>query len=73
MVNRMSTSPINAAKGAQGYVSATQRKRCGTCQFARENYGATWQCRKGGFLVTVHSVCKEWMVRQPPGFKMPTP
>jgi hypothetical protein len=67
----MSTSPITAAKNAQGYLAATQRKRCGTCQFSQEAYGSSWQCRKGGFMVTVYSVCNEWMVRQPPGFKVP--
>lgn len=68
----MSTSPINAMKNAQGYVSALQRKRCGSCQHAMEVYGGTWQCRKGGFMVTVHAVCKDWEIKQPPGFKRPT-
>jgi hypothetical protein len=69
----MSTSPINAAKNAQGYVSANQRKRCGTCQQARESrsgtHGSPMQCRKGGFMVSVYAVCQEWQIIQPPGYK----
>jgi hypothetical protein len=68
----MSTSPIQAAKNMQGYVPATQRQRCATCHFGADCYGSGLQCRKGGFLVTVYSVCSDWQVRQPPGFKQPT-
>jgi hypothetical protein len=68
----MSTSPINAAKNMQGYVPALQRQRCGSCQHGAECYGSGLQCRKGGFMVTAYSVCKDWQIRQPPGFKKPT-
>jgi hypothetical protein len=73
----MSTSPINAAKNAQGYVAANQRQRCGTCQHAREiqagTHGSPMQCRKGAFMVTVYAVCTQWQIIQPPGFKAPRP
>ena len=63
----MSTSPINAAKNAQGYLAANQRQRCGTCQHARETqagvHGGPLQCRQGGFLVTVYAVCQQWQTR----------
>lgn len=68
----MSGSTVTEKKNAQGYVSALQRKRCGSCQSAVEVYGGTWQCRQGNFMVVEHSVCKVWEVRQPPGFKRPT-
>jgi hypothetical protein len=69
----MSTSPINAAKGMQGFVSAAQRKRCGICQHVAKLQTDTWQCRKGGFLTSAYSVCKVWEIKQPPGFRQPTP
>jgi hypothetical protein len=68
----MSTSPINAAKGMQGFVSAAQRKRCGICQHVAKTHTETFQCRKGGFLVSAYAVCKAWEVKQPPGFRPPT-
>ena len=68
----MSTSPINAAKGMQGFVSAAQRKRCGICQHVAKAHTDTFQCRKGGFLVSAYAVCKAWEVKQPPGFRQPT-
>jgi hypothetical protein len=68
----MSTNPITAAKNAQGYVSATQRKRCGSCQHLNEAYGSTLQCRTGGYLVSLYAVCDRWAIKQPPGFKQPT-
>lgn len=68
----MSSSPIVAYKNAQGYVPATQRKRCASCQLSAEAYGSGLQCRKGGFMVTAYSVCNHWEIRQPPGFKRPT-
>ena len=64
-------SPITMIKNAQGYVSASERKRCGSCRHFSEGYGAALQCRKGGFLVSLYGVCKAWMLRQPPGFKVP--
>lgn len=67
----MSTSPVTAAKNMQGYQGALQRKRCGSCQHAVECYAGSWQCRKGGFMVTVYAVCTQWEMRQPPGFKRP--
>lgn len=69
----MSTSPINAAKGMQGFVSAAQRKRCGICQHVAKVHTDSWQCRKGGFLTSAYAVCKVWEVKQPPGFRPPTP
>lgn len=69
----MSKSPIAAMKNAQGYVSASDRQRCATCQHFSEAYGGTLQCRKGGFLVSMYAVCQAWTVKQPPGFKAPTP
>lgn len=68
----MSTSPINAAKGMQGFVSAAQRKRCGICQHAAKVLTDAWHCRKGGFLTSAYAVCKVWEVKQPPGFRPPT-
>lgn len=68
----MSTSPINAAKGMQGFVSAAQRKRCGICQHVAKTHTDTWQCRKGGFLTSAYAVCKAWEVKQPPGYRPPT-
>lgn len=71
----MSTSPINAAKNMQGFVSASQRKRCGTCHYMR-NVGQLdlqMQCRKGGFFVTAYSTCQQYQVVQPHGFKTPGP
>lgn len=69
----MSRSPITVIKNAQGYVSATERKRCASCQHFSEAYGGTLQCRKGGFLVSMYGVCKVWTVKQPPGFKVQPP
>lgn len=68
----MSKSPITAIKNAQGYVAASERKRCASCQHFAEGYGATLQCRKGGFLVSLYGVCDRWEIKQPPGFKSPT-
>lgn len=68
----MSTSPISAAKNMQGYVPATQRQRCETCQRVGPVYGSSLNCSKGGFLVTKYSVCQDWEIKQPPGFKRPT-
>lgn len=65
----MSTSPINAAKNMQGFVSASQRQRCATCQHANTFGQDRMQCRKGGFMVTAYAVCLKWHVAQPPGFK----
>ena len=67
----MSTSPITADKNRLGYVSATQRKRCGSCTHALVIYGGSWQCRKGAFMVTVYAICDHWQLRQPPGFVQP--
>jgi hypothetical protein len=73
----MSTSPITAFKNAQGFVAATERKRCGNCQQARETRpeacNSQLQCRKGGFFVSLYAVCDKWEIKQPPGFKAPRP
>lgn len=68
----MSTSPITAAKNSQGFVSATERKRCMTCEHSRQSH-TMLQCRKGAFMVTVYAVCQQWQIIQPPGFKAPRP
>lgn len=69
----MSTSPITAAKNAQGHVSAQMRKRCGTCQHvAHGRADAPMQCRKGGFMTSAWSICEQWQIIQPPGYKAPT-
>lgn len=68
----MSTSPITAAKNAQGYVAANQRQRCMTCEHSRQSH-TMLQCRKGGFLVTAYAVCTQWQIIQPPGFKAQRP
>lgn len=64
----MSTSPINAAKNVQGFVSASQRKRCASCQYVRKTQADSLLCRQGGFLTTAYAVCDRWSLRQPPGF-----
>lgn len=66
----MSTSPIVAAKNAQGYTSATARKRCATCDHKTSNYGAEMlSCGLGKFIVTAYGICPKWELQQPPGFK----
>ena len=65
----MSKSPITAAKNAQGYVSATERKRCASCQHMRKTGADSLQCGHGGFLVTMYAVCGRWAIKQPPGFR----
>ncbi len=67
----MSKSPITAMKNAQGYVAASERQRCASCQHLHEAYGSTLQCRRGGFLVTLYAVCERWEIKQPPGFRPP--
>jgi hypothetical protein len=69
----MSKSPITAAKNAQGFVAATERKRCATCQQAKTFGQGGLQCRKGAFMVTAYAVCQQWQIIQPPGFKAPRP
>lgn len=65
----MSTSPITAAKNSQGFVAASIRQRCATCQQAQTFGQDRLQCRKGGFMVTAYAVCTQWQIIQPPGFK----
>jgi hypothetical protein len=65
----MSRSPIDAAKAAQGFVPAQERPRCGTCAHSVECYGSAYQCRKGGFLVSLYAVCNEWQQRPAASFK----
>ena len=70
----MSARPITQKKDAQGYLSATSRKRCATCNHRTNNYGADMlSCGIGKFIVTAYSVCPKWELQQPPGFKRPTP
>lgn len=70
----MSTSPITAAKNAQGYVSGSNRKRCDTCGHKSTGYGPDMMtCGIGKFIVTKYSVCKSWVLVQPPGFKQSAP
>jgi hypothetical protein len=68
----MSTSPIIAAKNAQGFVPATQRKRCASCNHVQKTGADSLQCRQGGYLVTLYAVCDRWAIKQPPGFKPAT-
>ena len=68
----MSKSPITAAKNAQGYVGATERKRCASCQHVHKTGADSLQCRQGGFLVSLYAVCNRWAIKQPPGFKPAT-
>lgn len=66
-------TPIDVKKKMQGYVSAKSRQRCETCRFQHDAYGGIPSCSKGGFIVTLYSVCKDWQMRQPPGFKPSAP
>lgn len=57
----MSASPIDLKKAAQGYVGATARKRCATCDHRTNNYGENiLSCAIGRFIVTNYGVCNEW-------------
>lgn len=68
----MSRSPITTAKNAQGYVAATERKRCASCQHMQKTGADSLQCRRGGYLVTMYAVCDRWEIKQPPGFRPAT-
>lgn len=57
----MSARPIDIKKTAQGYVGATARKRCATCDHRTNNYGEDiLSCAIGRFIVTNYGVCNEW-------------
>lgn len=67
----MSTSPITARKTMQGYVAASLRQRCATCQH-QKSLDALWlTCSRGGFAVTAYAVCNDWTVKLPNGLKTP--
>ncbi len=58
----MSARPIDIKKTAQGYVNATARKRCATCDHRTNNYGdGILSCGIGRFIVTNYGVCNEWV------------
>lgn len=57
----MSASPLDLAKTAQGFVGATSRKRCATCNLVTTNYGPdTLSCGPGRFMVSKYAVCDKW-------------
>lgn len=67
----MSANKFTEAKAAQAYVGAADRQRCETCRHCTEVYGASQQCRIGGFLVTRFGHCQRWEAKPRPSFKPP--
>jgi hypothetical protein len=61
----MRTTPIDRAKAAMGYQSATRRPCCRNCLHGQEasrtgayNDSYPWRCHKGGFGTTAQAVCE---------------
>jgi len=60
-------SSIQAAKAGMGFLTATERPRCGNCRQHEMQYvdrmppydRAGMRCKKGGFGVSAYAVCSQ--------------